>query len=89
MDWKSTQSIEGNSIPFEESSLLLLTIPGCLLTNSGNSDIPSIWVLFKSYPAISRIVGPKSIFATSICKVKRTVSSEDQNLANIPMRFLF
>lgn len=43
-----------------------------LLTNSGNSDIPSIWVLFKSYPAISRIVGPRSIFATSICRMRRT-----------------
>lgn len=44
-----------------------------LLTNSGSSDIPSIWVLFKSYPAISRIVGPKSIFATSICRMRRTL----------------
>lgn len=54
--------------PCKNHQLLSLS----LLTNSGNSDIPSIWVLFKSYPAISRIVGPKSMFATSICRVRRT-----------------
>lgn len=32
----------------------------------GNKDIPSICVLFGLYPAISKIVGPKSMLATSI-----------------------
>lgn len=41
-------------------------IEGFILTKMGNKDIPSICVLFRLYPAISKIVGPKSMLATSI-----------------------
>lgn len=36
-------------------------------TMIGRNDIPSIWVSLTLYPAMSRIVGPKSTFAISNC----------------------
>lgn len=41
------------------------------LTITGRKLTPSIWVLLTSIPAMSRMVGPRSMFATGICYIGR------------------
>lgn len=39
-----------------------------IVTMTGRNDIPSIWVVLTLMPAMSRMVGPRSMFVTSSCQ---------------------